>query len=158
MKFPYAIYYAPIMSYTIPRTLWESLDAVLFTKGLALAKEIAADLALPAQPLIAALNTQERSKFIILPDDEATTYQCQALIKNGATFMRCRCPTMRPAPSYCGAHERYNPDIPRGLRQIRLVEGSDVPYVLYGSDIFTLNGEKCGYRKGRKVTLFEIEK
>ena len=147
-----------LMSYSIPRTLWESLDAVLFTKGLALAKEIATELGLPAQPLIAALNTQERSKFIILPDDEATKYQCQALIKHGATFIRCRCPTIRPSPSYCGGHERYSPDIPRGLRQIRLVDGSDIPYVLYGSDIFTLNGEKCGYRKGRKVTLFEIEK
>jgi hypothetical protein len=146
------------MAYTIPRTLWESLDAVLFTKGIALAKEIAADLQVPAQPLIAALNTQERGKFIILPDEEATKYQCQALIKNGATFMRCRCPSLRPAPSYCSAHERYSPDIPRGLRHVRLIEGSDVPYVLYGSDIFTLNGEKCGYLKNKRATLFQIEK
>lgn len=146
------------MAYTIPRTLWESLDAVLFTKGMALAKEIAAELHVPAQPLIVALNTQDRGKFTILPDDEATTYQCQALIKHGATFMRCRCPSLRPSPSYCSAHERYSPDIPRGLRQVRLLEGTDVPYVLYGSDIFTLNGEKCGYLKNQKATLFQIEK
>jgi hypothetical protein len=30
--------------------------------------------------------------------------------------------------------------------------------VLYGSDIFTLNGEKCGYLKNKRVTLFQIEK
>jgi len=146
------------MSYTIPRALWESLDAVLFTKGITLAKEIAAELQIPAQPLIAALNTQERGKFTILPDDELTMYQCQALIKHGATFMRCRCPSLRPAPSYCSSHERYSPDIPRGLRQVRLLEGSDMPYVLYGTDVFTLNGEKCGYLKNKRVTLFQIEK
>lgn len=146
------------MSYTIPRALWESLDAVLFTKGLALAKEIATDLGLPPQPLVNMLNTQERGKFTILPDDESTTYQCQALIKHGATFMRCRCPTLKPSPSFCSAHERYSPDIPRGLRQVRLIDGSDIPYVLYGSDIYTLNGERCGILKGEKATLFVIEK
>jgi hypothetical protein len=158
MKAPYTYPLAHSMAYTIPRTLWESLDAVLFTKGMALAKEIAADLGVPAQPLIAALNTQERGKFTILPDDELTTYQCHALIKHGATFMRCRCPTLKPSPSYCSSHERYSPDIPRGLRNVRLVNGSDIPYVLYGSDIFTLNGEKCGYLKNQKITLFQIEK
>ena len=147
-----------IMSYPIPRTLWESLDAVLYTKGIALAKEISADLGVSPQPLISALNTQDRSKFVILPDDESTKYQCQALIQHGATYMRCRYPTLKPSPSYCSAHERYSPDIPKFLKNVRLIEVSDVPYALYGSDVFTLNGEKSGYLKNGKVTLFEIQK
>jgi hypothetical protein len=145
------------MSYNIPRALWESLDAVLFTKGLALAKEIAAELKVPAQPLIQNLNTQERGKFTIIPDDEETMYQCEALIQNGATYLRCRCPTLKRSPAYCSAHERYNPDIPRGLRKVTCIKGSDVPYLLNESDIYTLNGEKCGILKGSTVTLFQIE-
>ena len=145
------------MSYTIPRALWESLDAVLFTKGIALAKEIAADLGVPPQALIQNLNTQERGKFTILPDDESTKYQCQALIKHGATFMRCRCPTLKPSPSFCSSHERYSPDIPRGLKQVRLLDTPEVPYVLYGTDVYTMNGEKCGILKGSTLTLFQIE-
>jgi len=156
LKFAVIIYNQ--MSYTIPRTLWESLDAVLFTKGLALAKEISAELGVPHQPLTALLNSKERGKFTILPDDESTTYQCQALIKHGATFMRCRCPTLRPSPSFCSAHERYSPDIPKHLRQVRLIDGGDVPYALHGNDIYTLNGGKCGILKGQTVTLFQIEK
>ena len=142
--------------YSIPRTLWESLDAVLFTKGMALAKEIAADLGVPAQPLLSSLNTQERGKFTILPDDDSVTYQCQALVQNGATFMRCRCPSLKPAPSFCSAHERYTVDVPRGLTQVRQISGSDTPYLLNGSDIFTLNGEKCGMLKGSTAVLFHI--
>jgi hypothetical protein len=144
-------------SYTIPQTLWESLDAVLFTKGMTLAKEVAKELGVPDKPLIQLLKTQERTKFTIIPDDESTMYQCQALIKRGAVMTRCRCATLKPSPSYCSAHERYSPDIPRGLRTIRTIDGLEVPYALYGSDVFTINGEKCGILKGSKVTLFQIE-
>jgi len=145
------------MAYSIPRALWESLDAVLFTKGLSLAKEIATDLGVPPQALIQNLNSMDRSKFNLLPDDDTSTYQCQALIKNGATFMRCRCPSLRPSPSYCSGHERYSPDIPRGMKTVRRIEGLEVPYLLYGSDVYTMNGEKCGVLKGVTVTLFQIE-
>jgi hypothetical protein len=146
------------MAYSIPRTLWESLDAVLFSKGLALAKEVAKDLGVPPQALVQSLNTQDRTKFTLIPDDEETTYQCQALIQNGATFLRCRCPSLKPSPSYCNAHERYNPDVPKSLKKVRRLEGSDVPYLLTDTDVYTLNGKKCGILKGSTVTLFEIEK
>jgi len=146
------------MSYSIPRSLWESLDAVLFAKGLTLAKEVAKDLGVPPQNLIQALNLQERGKFTIIPDGEETTYQCQALIQNGATFMRCRCPSLKPSPGYCSAHERYNPDIPKHLKKVRRIEGLDVPYLLSDTEVYTLNGKKCGTLKGSTVTIFEIEK
>jgi hypothetical protein len=146
------------MSYTIPRTLWESLDAVLFTKGVALAKEIAADLGVPPQQLLSCLNTQDRTKFTILPDDEMTSYQCEALVRHGATYMRCRCPSLKPSPAFCSAHERYNPDVPKGLKKVRRIDGADVPYLLSESDIYSLNGEKCGILKGSTVTLFQIER
>jgi len=143
-------------TYSIPRTLWESLDAILFTKGLALAKEIAADLGVPAQPLVAALNGQERGKFTIIPDDDAT-YQCQALVPHGATYMRCRHVSLKPAPSFCQEHERYVADIPRGLTQVRRIDGSDVPYVLNGANVYDLNGNKCGILKGSTVIIYQIE-
>ena len=145
------------MAYSIPRALWESLDAVLFAKGLSLAKEVAKDLGVPPQALVQALNTQERGKFTVLPDDEETRYQCQALVQNGATFMRCRCPSLKPSPSYCTTHEKYNPDIPKTLKKVRRVEGSDVPYLLSDTDVYTLNGKRCGILKGSTITLFEIE-
>jgi hypothetical protein len=145
------------MAYSIPRTLWESLDAVLFSKGLSLAKEVAKDLGVPPQALVHALNSQERGKFTILPDDEGSTYQCQALVQNGATYMRCRCPSLKTPPGYCNAHERYNPDIPKNLKKVRRVDGSDVPYLLNDTDVYTLNGKKCGILKGSTITLFEIE-
>ena len=145
------------MAYSIPRTLWESLDAVLFAKGLSLAKEIAKDLGVQPQALIQSLNTQERGKFTILPDDEGFTYQCQALVQNGATYMRCRCPSLKPSPSYCTTHEKYNPDIPKNLKKVRRVEGSDVPYIVSDNDVYTLNGKKCGILKGSTITLFDIE-
>ena len=145
------------MSYSIPRALWESLDAVLFSKGLSLAKEVAADLGVSSQPLVQSLNTQERGKFTIIPDDEESTYQCEALTLNGATFLRCRCPSLKPSPAYCHAHERYNPDIPKHMKKVRRINGADVPYLLSDSDVYTLNGKKCGILKGSTVTLFQIE-
>lgn len=145
------------MAYSIPRALWESLDAVLFSKGLTLAKEIAKDLGVPQQPLVQALNTQERGKFTILPDDEDSTYQCQALVQHGATYMRCRCPSLKVSPGYCNAHEKYVPDIPKNLKKVRRVDGSDVPYFLSDSDVYTANGKKCGILKGSTITLFEVE-
>jgi len=71
--------------------------------------------------------------------------------------MRCRCPSLKPSPSYCIAHEKYNPDIPKNLKKVRRIEGSDVPYILSENDVYTLNGKKCGIMKGSTVTLFEIE-
>jgi hypothetical protein len=145
------------MSYSIPQALWESLDAVLFSKGMSLAKEVAKDLGVSPQPLIQSLNSQDRTKFTIIPEDEQTTFQCQALIQNGATLIRCRCPSLKPSPSYCSAHERYNPDIPKYLKKVRRIEGGDVPYVVSETDVYTLNGTKCGTLKGSTVVLFEIE-
>jgi hypothetical protein len=145
------------MSYSIPRALWESLDAVLFSKGLSLAKEVAKDLGVSPQALIQSLNVQERGKFTIIPDDEETTYQCHALVQNGATYMRCRCPSLKPYPGYCLAHEKYNPDVPKHLKKVRRIDGADVPYVVHETDIYSLNGKKCGILKGSTVTLFEIE-
>jgi hypothetical protein len=144
------------MSYSIPQTLWESLDAILFTKGQALAKEVAQELGVPVKPLLASLNTKERGKFTIIPDDD-TTYQCQALQQNGATLMRCRCPSLKPSPSFCQLHERYAMDVPRGLTRVRRIEGLDVPYLLNGNTVYTLGGEKCGLLKGSTITLFDID-
>jgi len=144
------------MTYSIPQTLWESLEAVLFTKGQALAKEIAQELGVPAKPLLASLNVKEKGKFTIIPDDDHT-YQCQALQLNGATFMRCRCPSLKPSPSFCPLHERYAMDVPRGLTKVRRIEGLEVPYLLNGNTVYTLGGEKCGILKGSTITLFEID-
>ena len=145
------------MSYSIPQALWESLDAVLFMKGLSLANDVAKDLGVSSKLLIQSLNSQERGKFTIIPDDEQATFQCQALVQNGATLMRCRCPSLKPSPSYCSAHEKYNPDFPKSLKKVRRIEGGDVPYLLLESDVYTLNGTKCGILKGSTVVLFEIE-
>ena len=143
--------------YPIQRSMWESLDAILFSKGIALAKDIAAELNLPSKPLIASLNTQDRGKFVIIPDDEGHLYQCPALVQRGAVWMRCRCPTLKPAPSFCSAHERSPPDTNIDLPKVkRIMVGTDI-FMVCGNDVLSLNGKHSGVIEDTRVTLFEIE-
>jgi len=142
--------------YTIPKTLWESLDGVLFNKGLVLAKEIAKELNVSAQPLIALLKSDDRSKFTLVSDDETCKYQCQSLIQCGSVYMRCRCPSLRVSPSLCSAHENGIRDVPDLPRVQRLITPEAV-YMAKGTKVFTLNGRQCGSYKNGKLTLFEID-
>ena len=142
--------------YSIPRCLWESLDAVLYSKGLSLAKELAKELGVSPQPLIAQLNTIERSKFTLIPDDEATSYQCKAPYYSGATIMRCRQPTLGPS-GFCSAHERSSSDVPANLPLVQRLITSEATYMAKDSLVYTLNGEQCGEIKGSKLKLFVIE-
>ena len=145
--------------YTIPKCLWESLDAVLYSKGLSLAKELAKELGLPPQPLIAALNKEERCKFTIVPDDEANTYECQAIVQSGATLMRCRCATLGLVAKFCITHERQKQiiDTPLNLPLMQRVIAPEAVYMAKDSLVYTLNGSQCGVIKGTRLTIFDIE-
>jgi hypothetical protein len=146
-------------SYPIYQGLWESIDAVLFNKGLSLAKDIAAELGVPPQALIEQLKKEQTGKFTLIPDtdDTANLYQCNALLHRGSVYMRCRCPTLGPT-KLCTTHSEINltsVDLP-GMQ--RLVT-SDSVYLLDSinrSTVYTLNGDPCGVLKGSKLTLFEI--
>lgn len=142
--------------YTIPQSLWDSLDAVLYTKGLTLAKEIAKELNTPAQPLIELLKMADRSKFTLIPDNEVSKYQCQALLHCGSTLMRCRCPSFKANPALCLAHEHYTPDLPVELPLVQRLITAEATYMMKGSDVFTLNGKQCGVYKNTRLTLFEV--
>ena len=142
--------------YTIPQSLWDSLDAVLYTKGLTLAKEIAKELNTSPLPLIALLKAADRSKFTLIPDNEVSKYQCQALIHCGSTLMRCRCPSFKTNPALCLAHEKYTPDLPIDLPLVQRLITPEAVYMIKGSDVFTLNGKQCGYYKNNSLTLFEV--
>ena len=142
--------------YTIPQSLWDSLDAVLYTKGLTLAKEIAKELSISPGPLIDLLKMSDRSKFTLIPDNEVSKYQCQALIHCGSTFMRCRCPSFKANPSLCLAHEKYTPDLPTDLPLMQRLITAEATYMTKDSEVFTLNGEQCGYYKNSRLTLFEV--
>ena len=144
-------------SYPIPRTLWESLDAIMFSKGLALAKDIAIEMGVQPQALISSLNTQERSKFTIVPDEETSMYQCQALIQHGAIYLRCRCPSLKPAPSYCLIHEKYSLEIKKSLPFVKRIITPEETLVEKEGIVYGLSGERRGLLKGAKVTLFEID-
>jgi hypothetical protein len=148
-----------MQAYPIQRTLWESIDAILFAKGVSLARDIAMELNISPQALIASLNMQERGKFTIIPDDETNQYQCQALVQTGSVYMRCRHPTLTPAPSLCNAHIRSTVDAPLGLPLVtRVIDSSSGnTYVTKNNEVFTLNGAHCGILKGSKLTVFEIE-
>ena len=65
-------------AYPIYKGLWESFDAVIFNKGNALAREIAAELGVDPKALLQHLKAVERGKFTLLPDDGCSQYQCQA--------------------------------------------------------------------------------
>jgi len=143
--------------YAIPQSLWDSLDAVLYTKGLTLAKEIAKELNTSPLPLIALLKAADRSKFTLIPDNEVSKYQCQALLQCGSTFMRCRCPSFKTNPSLCLTHEKYTIDLPTELPLYQRLITAEATYMLKGSDVFSLNGRQCGYYKNARLTLFDID-
>lgn len=145
------------LEYTIPRTLWESLDGVLFNKGLVLAKEIAKELNMSPQPLIALLKGDERGKFSLIPDSELSKYQCEALIHCGSTLMRCRCASLRVNPSLCSAHERGVCDLPSNLPIVQRLITPEAVYMAKGEEVYTLNGQQCGLFKSGRLTIFEID-
>lgn len=142
--------------YTISQSLWESLDAVLYTKGLTLAKEIAKELNISPLPLISLLKAADRSKFTLIPDNDISKYQCQALLQCGSTYMRCRCPSFKANPSLCLSHEKYTIDLPINLPLVQRLITTEAAYMMNGTDVFTLNGQQCGYYKNTRLTLFEI--
>ena len=144
-----------MQSYPIQQGLWESIDAILFTKAIALAKDIANELNISPQPLIDSLKKEERGKFTIIPDDD-TSYQCCALVQRGLTQVRCRYPTLAHNPRLCSAHLSNTLDVPK-LPEVQRIITPDSEYILKGKDVLTLNGHQCGILKGSTLTLFEIE-
>jgi hypothetical protein len=147
-----------MQEYTIPRVLWESLDAVLRAKGIALAKEIAKELGKPSQPLINVLTTKERSKFTLISDDDANRYQCQALVKTGAVYMRCRSVLLGSCTKLCDTHQGDLIDIPTNLPIMTRVIGKEGIYMadMTTKEVFSLRGVQCGRIHGNRLTLFEI--
>jgi hypothetical protein len=144
--------------YPIPKSLWESLDAVLYSKGLSLAKEVAKELGLPPQPLIALLNKEERGKFTIVEDDEANTYQCCAITHCGATWMRCRHTILGlSSHSFCGLPQTSTTDIPTNLPMVRRIVANGEIYMMKGRDVYSLGGIRCGIVRDERLILFEIE-
>lgn len=146
-------------NYPIQQGLWESLDAVLFNKAMALAKDIAVDLNVPAQALIDVLKKEERGKFMIIPDDDMT-YQCHALIRRGTargyTYMRCRCPTL--GSQTCSNHIADQPSLSSlQLPVIQRIVTPDTMYAMIENRIHTLSGDYCGTLDGSTVILFEVE-
>ena len=143
-------------SYPIYQGLWESIDAVLFNKGLALAKEIASELGVPPQALIQELKKEERGKFTLISESDVSLYQCNALIHRGSVYMRCRCPTLG-STKLCTSHSEINMtsvDLP-GMQRLVTPDSS---YLLDSNtnQVYMVNGEQCGVLKGSRLTLFEI--
>lgn len=145
--------------YAVPRSIWESLEAVLHAKGQQLAKEIAKELNVPVQPLLAHLKTMEHGKLALVPDVEDTLYQCEALTPHGAVLLRCKHSVFGEAPRFCNEHKNG------GLSAKN--HGSLIPvtrlilrgqaYILDGTTILTLDGRICGVKKGSRSILYEEE-
>lgn len=147
-----------LQPYSIPKSMWESLEAVLFTKGIALAKEVAAELNVSPKEIIAQLNLQEATKFILTPDEEDTIYQCQSITQHGTVYLRCRCPAFGSAPRFCVKHSNASLDIPC-LPLVKRLQAPEATYVYnsISNEVFTLNGLQCGTLKGDKLILFDIQ-
>jgi len=144
-------------AYPIYQTLWESMDGILFNKAIALAKELAAELGVPPQELIAILKQEERSKFNLISDNDSN-YQCQALIQRGRINMRCRNPTLN-STSVCGSHSHES----RGLVKSKLPELKriSVDGSIYFTDdtaVYDIDGSKCGTLTGggTVIKIFQI--
>ena len=143
--------------YPIPRSLWESLDAILYSKGIALARDIAAELGVQPNSLISSINIQERNKFTIIPDEDTATYQCPALIHHGSTYMRCRFPSLKPSPSFCATHERSSIDVDRTLPLVRRIVTPEETYMEKDNVVYSLQGTRIGILKGTVIKRFIIE-
>jgi len=145
-------------AYPIPRSLWESLDAIIFTKGVALAKEIAAELNVSAKDIISSLTIQELGKFTVIPDEEGTIYQCEALTQHGIVYMRCRYPVLGSAPRLCCEHQGCSMEVPKLPTMNRLVTSEAIyMYNKETSEVFSLDGKLCGRIKGTQLCLFDIQ-
>lgn len=142
-------------AYSIPRSMWESLEAVLHAKGQQLAKEIAKELNVQPQPLLAHLKTMELGKFTLLPDTDDTLYQCEALCPHGAVLLRCKKPVLDQAPCLCSEHKGFVPANHSALRPVQRLILHGEAYILDGSSILTLAGAVCGIKKGTQFILFE---
>jgi hypothetical protein len=141
--------------YSIPRSIWESLEAVLHAKGQQLAKEIAKELNVPVQPLLAHLKTMESSKFTLVPDVEDTLYQCEGLTPHGAVLLRCKKSVFGEAPRFCSEHKGCGHVQTALIPVTRLILRGEA-YILNGSSILTLEGRLCGMKKGSKIILYEV--
>ena len=140
--------------YPIQQCLWESFDAVLFNKALALAKDLAAELNVSPQVLIDALKKEDRGKFMIIPDDN-TSYQCQAFVQRGIVQMRCRCPTL-VSSQLCSNHLTSNQSITVDLPTVQRIVTPNSMYIMDDSStVYTLNGDQCGVLKGSTLLIFE---
>jgi hypothetical protein len=144
-------------AYPIYQTLWESMDGILFNKALALAKDLAAELGVPPQELIAILKQEERSKFHLIPDDEAT-YQCQALVQRGRINMRCRNPTLN-STSVCGSHNHESRGLVKSvLPELKRVSVDGSIYFTDNTAVYDIDGSKCGtlVGDGTAIKIFQI--
>lgn len=143
-------------SYPIPRLLWESIDAILYNKGLQLARDIAKELEVDSTPLIKLLKAQESGKFTILPDEDEAAFLCQAIYKVGEVYIRCRCGTA--SGRFCNKHERDTVDIPKGALMARkIITPTDIFYEV-DKKLYDTHGKRVGILKnGDKVILFEEE-
>ena len=144
--------------YPVYRSLWESLDAILFTKGFALAKEIAAELNVSPKDILSVLTTKEETKFIVLKDEDNSLYQCEGIHKCGVVLMRCRTPVLGLSPGYCSKHSEMILDIPK-LPLVKRITTPEETYVVKPetNEVFTLNGIQCGTLKESTLIVFEIE-
>lgn len=139
--------------YPIQQGLWESLDGILFNKALALAKDIAKELNMPAQVLIDILKKEEKGKFTIVPDDEPL-YQCKALVQRGATYMRCRCTTFG---DFCSSHMNSSNQDTSKLQTVQRIVTPDSTYCMNNNQVYTMDGVPCGILKDSTLTVFVIE-
>ena len=141
--------------YPIPKSLWESLEAVLVTKGSQLAKDLAKELNVPAQPLLAELKKRDSNKFVIVPDIEDTQYQCEGFKEYGAILMRCRNPVFGALPHFCKEHRHIQLNV-RNLPVVKRIMLKKEVYFLQDTILLNSEGKRCGLKKGSKVILFSI--
>jgi len=145
-------------AYPIHRSLWESLDAILYTKGVALAKEVAAELNVSSKDILGSMRIEELGKFTIIPDESQEVYQCEAITQQGDVYMRCRYPVLDTAPRRCAKHLCQSMEIPRLPFMKRLVTPEETyVYDPKTLEVFNLNGTQCGTLKGSKLLLFDIK-
>ena len=141
--------------YSVPQSMWESLEAVLHAKASQLARDIAKELHVQPQPLLAHLKAIELGKVVIIPDTEDCLYQCEAIYPHDAVFLRCKKPVFGEGPRVCSEHKGTCVNIPPNLLPVRRVNIGGTIYLLNGSFIETLSGTVCGVKKGSRFILYE---
>lgn len=133
-------------NYSVPRLLWENLEAVFNNEARKYLRDLANCLEVPYDDLAAKVFPKRSAVKVYLQDSPADSEDlaCRAFIESGAIAARCRKP-VSIGTQFCCHHQIYRPEINRSIEGIkklyRLQESPEYPTLWYDDNGVVYNAE-----------------